>query len=316
MERGAGAVAATLAILKTGGAYVPLDPAYPAERLAWMCRDSGAALVVASAELAARLGESGARMVCPDRDAVEESDRAPRVASGGDHLAYVIYTSGSTGTPKGVAVPHRAVVRLVTNTDYASFGADETFLHFAPISFDAATLELWGPLLNGGRVAIFPPGAASGAELGAFLLAERVTTAWLTAGLFHLMADERLADLGALRQLLAGGDVLSPAHVRRVAEAHPRLRIINGYGPTENTTFTTCHTVAPAELGRAAVLIGTPIANTRVWVLDAAMRPVPVGVAGELYTGGDGLARGYLGRPALTAERFVPDPLGGLGARL
>ncbi|MCP4659179.1 MAG: AMP-binding protein, partial [bacterium] len=193
----------------------------------------------------------------------------------------------------------------------------EVFLQFAPISFDASTLELWGALVNGGRLVVFPAYTPTLRELGAVLERHRVTTLWLTAGLFHQMVDENPAGLSRVRQLLAGGDVLSARHVRRVLDELPACTVINGYGPTENTTFTCCRPMrAAAEVGEP-VPIGRPIANTRVWVLDRRLRPVPVGVFGELCTGGDGLARGYLNRPRRTAESFVPSPVGEQpGARL
>ncbi|MGH9363210.1 MAG: non-ribosomal peptide synthetase, partial [Thermoanaerobaculia bacterium] len=216
-----------------------------------------------------------------------------------------------------MAVSHRNVVRLVRETDFARFGPDEVFLQFAPISFDAATLEIWGPLLNGGRLVVFPPGLASLEELGEAIAREGVTTLWLTAALFHQMVEGHLERLRPLRQLLAGGDVLSAVHVRRALAGLPGVTLINGYGPTEGTTFTCCHTVRAAPAEGASVPIGRPIANTRAYVLDEALRPAPVGIVGQLYAAGDGLASGYFGRPELTAERFVPDPVSGEpGARL
>ena len=180
-----------------------------------------------------------------------------------EHLAYVSFTSGSTGRPKGVAVPQRGVVRLVLNTDFANFGAGDTFLQLAPVAFDASTLEIWGPLLNGGRLVVMPPGAPTLEALGAAIRDEGVTTLWLTAGLFHLMVDERLDDLRGVRQLLAGGDVLSVPQVRKFLRGVPSCRLINGYGPTENTTFTCCHLIAETDLAGGSVPIGRPIANTR-----------------------------------------------------
>ncbi|HEX5872257.1 MAG TPA: non-ribosomal peptide synthetase, partial [Longimicrobium sp.] len=234
-----------------------------------------------------------------------------------DQLAYVMYTSGSTGRPKGVAVPHRAVLRLVRGADYARFGADEAWLQLAPVAFDASTLELWGPLLNGGRVAIFPATLPTVEALGGFIARHGVTSAWLTAGLFHQMVDANLPALGGLTQLLAGGDVLSVPHVRRVLEAHPHLRLVNGYGPTENTTFSCCHRVRAEDAERASIPIGQPIAGSTAYVLDAHLRAVPTDVPGELYVGGEGLARGYLHAPSLTAARYVPHPFSATpGARL
>ena len=313
LDRSPARVVATLAVLEAGGAYVPLDPSHPPERLASALHASAAAVLVTEERWLAVLPPVAAAVLCLDREEAGEEPPTspvdvPEVPASA--LAYVMYTSGSTGEPKGVAVPHRAVIRLVRATGYARFGPDEVFLQLAPYAFDASTLELWGALLNGGRVAIPPPGVLAPAELGELLADHGVTTLWLTAGLFHQMVEDNLAGLAGVRQLLAGGDVLAPAHVRRVVEELPGTRLINGYGPTENTTFTCCHPVAAEDLG-SSVPLGRPISNTRVYVLDRNLAPVPVGVAGELCAGGDGLARGYLDRPAWTAERFVPDPFGG-----
>jgi len=223
-------------------------------------------------------------------------------------LAYVMYTSGSTGRPKGVMVENRAVVRLVRNTNFCHFGPDEVFLLFAPVSFDASTLEIWGPLLTGGRLVVMPPQAASLQEVGRVIRENSVTTLWLTAGLFHLMVDERLDDLRPIRQLLAGGDVLSARHVRQVLDNIPDGCLINGYGPTENTTFTCCHSMRVGDRIPDSVPIGRPISNTRVYILDAGRQPVLPGEPGELYAAGDGVARGYLNDPQGTAEKFLPDP--------
>jgi aspartate racemase len=200
------------------------------------------------------------------------------------------------------------VVRLVKGADYVSLEPDDTLLHLAPLSFDASTFELWGALLNGGRVALLPPGQPSLAEIGEAIRRHRVTTLWLTSGLFHLMVEERLDDLKPLRQLLAGGDILSAEHLARAHRALPHCRLVNGYGPTENTTFTCCYTISDERELRPVVPIGRPIANTRAYVLDRYLQPVAIGVAGMLYAGGDGVARGYWRRPELTAERFLPDP--------
>ena len=221
---------------------------------------------------------------------------------------YVSYTSGSTGSPKGVVVPHRGVVRLVKNADYVSLLPDDTLLHLSPLSFDASTFELWGALLNGGRVVMLPPGPIALADIAEAIRRHAVTTLWLTSGLFHLMVDECIEGLRPLRQLLSGGDVLSPEHVLKAKRALPGCRMINGYGPTENTTFTCCYTVTDESELSPSVPIGRPISNTRVYVLDDALQPVPVGEEGDLYAGGDGVACGYLHQPDLTAERFIPDP--------
>jgi len=247
LERGPETVVAILAVLKAGGAYVPLDPAYPRERLAFMLADSGVAVLVTREGLRAALPADGVAVVCIDREGgriVAEPSTDLSVETGPRALAYVIYTSGSTGTPRGVAVEHRGVVRLVRGADYASFGPDEVVLQASPVSFDASTLELWGALLNGGRLVIPGPNPSL-EELGRAVVRHGVTTLWLTAGLFQVMVQERLEELAGVRQLLAGGDVLPVDAVARVRERFPALRLINGYGPTENTTFTCCHTVGP-----------------------------------------------------------------------
>ncbi|MCP4659516.1 MAG: amino acid adenylation domain-containing protein, partial [bacterium] len=312
IERSAAMIVALLGILKAGGAYLPVDPDLPRERLAFMLEESGASILLTEEKFRGRLAGAAAQMVCPDadRDQITAHPTAdPDSGARAENLAYVNFTSGSTGTPKGVSVPHRAVVRLVRGSTFTELGPDEVFLLLAPLSFDASTLELWGSLLHGARLAIYPDEKVALAELGETLRRHHVTTLWLTAGLFHLMMDERPEDLRTVRQLLAGGDVLSVPHVRRRVAEQGRGVLINGYGPTEGTTFTCCHPVRGADPIGSSVSIGRPIANTRTYIVDRALRPVPLGASGELEIGGDGLARGYLNRPDLTADRFIPDSL-------
>jgi amino acid adenylation domain-containing protein len=299
LERSFELVVALVAVLKAGGAYLPLRPDEPAVRLRYMLDQAEARVLLTDQ----RMSVPGVAVL--DVDGAESADAVVPTGSA-DALAYVCYTSGSTGHPKGVAVPHRGVVRLVHDTDWLDFGPGETFLQLCPPTFDVAAFEIWGALLSGGRLVLHPPGPLSLPELAECLRTEEITTLWLTAGLFHRMVDRHLDSLGGLRQLVAGGDVLSPAHVNRVLAAHPRVRMVNGYGPTENTCFTTCHTVT-GPVGDT-VPIGQPVAGTRVYVLDEHQRPVPDGEWGELYTAGAGLARGYLNDPELTARRFLPDP--------
>jgi len=205
-----------------------------------------------------------------------------------------------------VCVEHRAVVRLVKQTNFIDLGEQEVFLQLAPISFDASTLELWGSLLNGGCLVVSPPGPLSPAEIGELLVCHSVSVLWLTSALFNRMVDEQLEALTGVRQVLAGGEALSGSHVRRFLERIGESgRLVNGYGPTENTTFTCCHVMRRGDEPGTTVPIGRPIANTRVYVLDATRHPVPAGVVGELYAAGDGLARGYLNQEALTREKFV-----------
>jgi aspartate racemase len=312
LDRSAGLVVGLLGVLKAGATYVPLDPGDPPARLESLLRDAGAgALLTERRRCGSFPPDWAARAICLDenREVIAREPSDPPAAPLAGQLACVMYTSGSTGTPKGVAVPHRAVVRLVRGTEYFQGGPSETFLQLAPVAFDASTFEIWGALLTGARLVVAPPGTLSLEEIGRVVRDHGVTTMWLTAGLFHLMVDRGVEDLRGVRQLLAGGDVLSPAHVVRVLHELPHCRLVNGYGPTESTTFAACHPVA-ADDPRGSVPIGRPIANTRAYVLDRRMQPVPAGMPGELYLGGAGLARGYLGRPGLTADRFVPDPFG------
>ena len=300
-----------LGILKAGGAYVPLDPEYPNSRLQFMLEDARVPVLITQESLLENLPRNTAEIICLDdlpEKIANESKSDPEITTTPDNLAYVMYTSGSTGKPKGVAVTHRNVVRLVRNTNYASFSPDEIFLQSATISFDASTFEIWGSLLNGARLALMPPGASSLGELAQALKRYQVTTLWLTAGLFHLMVDNHLDDLRGVRQLLAGGDVLSVTHVQKVFAELKDTRLINGYGPTESTTFACCHPINDLTNVNGSVPIGRPISNTSVYILDRCRNPVPIGVQGELYIGGDGVARGYLDRPDLNAERFVHDP--------
>lgn len=310
LERSPELVVALLAILRTGSFYVPLDAKLPPARRETLLRVVRPAAVVTRAD--GRLALQGLRGVGPGHGPAPAGSPPERRPVPSDALAYVLFTSGSTGAPRGVAVEHRAVTRLVEGLDrYAAAGPDEAFLGLAPVSFDASTFELWGCLARGARLVLHPPAPVSLEGLDEVLSRTRVTVLWLTAGLFHLVVDRRPEALEGLRVLLAGGDVLAPGAVSRVVRRLPRVRLIDGYGPTENTTFTTCHVVRRTSTAGASVPIGQPIPATRVQVVDRELHPVPLGVPGELLAGGAGLARGYLGRPAATAAAFVPDPCPG-----
>jgi acyl-coenzyme A synthetase/AMP-(fatty) acid ligase len=228
----------------------------------------------------------------------------------------VLFTSGSTGTPKAVAVPHRAVVRVTRCANFVQVGPEERVLHAAPLAFDASTFEVWWPLTQGATLVIAPPGLLSFDDLATTITRHRVTTLWLTAALFDQYVRHHLPSLRAVRQLLAGGDVLSPAAVQRFTRELPECRLINGYGPTECTTFAVCGPLTDDDAARARIPLGRPIAHTAVRLLDEHLGAVPVGAVGELCIAGAGLARGYLGDPAAVAERFVPDPHGPPGTRL
>ncbi|MGH9945856.1 MAG: non-ribosomal peptide synthetase [Pyrinomonadaceae bacterium] len=300
-----------LGILKAGCAYLPLDPDDPKERLAAIIRDAKVSFLLTKSALHGRFPIDSAKIICIDSEQLgDENSENPNLPTTVNNLAYVMFTSGSTGRPKGVMVEHRSIVRLVKGADYADFGANNVFLQFAPVTFDASTFEIWGALLNGARLAIMPEGVSSLADLGNAISEYGVTTLWLTAGLFHLMVDERIEDLRPLRQLLAGGDVLSVTHVQKFLDTLD-CDLINGYGPTENTTFSCTYKVSrDGEFGRS-IPIGKPIANTQVFILDEDLNSVNNGEAGELYFGGEGLARGYLNIDEMTTEKFITNPFPG-----
>ncbi|WP_460862723.1 amino acid adenylation domain-containing protein, partial [Rheinheimera gaetbuli] len=317
LERSPQLIVAILAVLKAGGAYVPLDPEYPQERLALMQADAGLGTVLTRESLAAEW---------LPRDSRVELDSVPVQASLAgyaqdnlelayqpEQLAYVTYTSGSTGTPKGVMVEHRNVVSLVCGVDYVELNADTVTLLHSPASFDAATFEIWAALLNGGVLALHQGSSADVEALAESVAHYDVTTLWLTAGLFDVFSEAILRPLPKLRQLLAGGDIVNRAAVRAVQQRNPQLQCINGYGPTENTTFSTTYSIPQVQEG-GALPIGRPLTNRHAYVLDSQQRLVPVGVSGELYVGGAGLARGYLNRAELTAERFIANPFAPKGS--
>jgi amino acid adenylation domain-containing protein len=310
-ERSLETIVGLLGILKAGGAYVPLDPSYPQERLAFMVEDTQISILLTQRSQIDTVPNYRGAIVCLDQDgdaiALESADN-PSNTTTASHLAYVTFTSGSTGKPKGVSVGHRGCVRLVKETHYANFHTEAVFLQLAPLAFDASTFEIWGSLLNGARLVLFPADKPSLEELEQVIEQHQVTTLWLTAGLFHLIVDERPDALKPLRQLLAGGDVLSVPHVQRFLQANPDCQLINGYGPTEGTTFTCCYPITTAALTSSSIPIGRPIANTQVYLLDRHLQPVPIGAVGELHIGGDGLAREYFNRPDLTAEKFISNP--------
>ncbi len=304
-------VVGMLAILKSGGAYVPVDPLWPAKRISLVLQDTAVPILVAMERSLDRLPSHDAELVCVESaDAASKKQHESNLPSATDpsNLAYVMYTSGATGHPKGVLVEHRGVVRLVRNTNYFPFGPEDVFLQIAPLCFDVSTLELWGPLLNGGQVVLHPPAAVSIGGLGRKIRRYGIRTLVLTPPLFHAVVDENLDVLSPLTHLIVGGDVISVAHARRVVEQlDTRLTVV--YGPTENTCITTAFSPTAAELsGFTSMPLGHPISGTNVVILDESLRPVPQGEIGELCTGGQGVARGYLNQPELTAERFISDP--------
>ncbi|MGY1919684.1 amino acid adenylation domain-containing protein [Pseudomonas tolaasii] len=283
-----------LAILKCAAVYVPLDVNAPLERQAFMVQDSGAQRVLNTlADL--------------NLDAL--SPRNPDLAQSSEDVAYIMYTSGSTGAPKGVQVPHRAISRLVLNNGYADFNERDRVAFASNPAFDASTLDVWAPLLNGGCVVVVEHAVLlSQAAFASLLQEQAVSVLWMTAGLFHQYADAMLPVFRQLRYLIVGGDVLDPLVISRVLKHGKPQHLLNGYGPTEATTFSTTFDITTA--GEGAIPIGRPIGNAQAYVLDARQQPVPLGVVGELYIGGAGVAKGYLNQPQLTAEKFIPNPFG------
>ncbi|CDL85477.1 Putative Phenylalanine racemase (ATP-hydrolyzing) (fragment) [Xenorhabdus szentirmaii DSM 16338] len=329
IERSPELIIGLLAILKAGGAYVPLDPNYPPERLAYMLGDSApVALLTQETHLNGLFNQrpDALPMVLLDNDdtflsamslstgslPTKETGNPDPQALGlkSRHLACVLYTSGSTGQPKGVMVEHRNVLRLIVNSGFAELGQEDCVAHCANIAFDASTWEIWSALLNGGRLHVVPSSTLlDPLRFCDSLVQGKVTALWLTAGLFNEYLDALRPLYGQLHYLLVGGDVLEPKKIRQVKLAGSQpVHLINGYGPTETTTFATTYEIAaPVDVTRS-VPIGRPIGNTRIYLLDSQGQPVPLGVAGEIHIAGAGVTRGYLNRPGLTAERFLIDP--------
>ncbi|HKN83271.1 MAG TPA: amino acid adenylation domain-containing protein [Pyrinomonadaceae bacterium] len=310
-RRSVGMVVAMLAVLKAGGAYVPLDPDYPRERLASMLEVSRCPVLVSHGVMAEGLaGDEQGRVLVDTTDPTidSESDSDPADNTDLENPAYIIFTSGSTGTPKGIVIPHRAVNHLVVGADYVELGPSNCVAQASNASFDAATFEVWGALLNGAQLVGLPLDVIlSPRDFAEEIRRQRIDTLFLTAALFNQIARELPEAFAPLEHLLFGGEAADPSAVRQVLEKGGPRRLLNVYGPTESTTFASWQLVREVPGAAVTIPIGRPISNTRLYILDLHLQPVPVGVTGELHIAGDGLARGYLD-PSLTAERFVPDP--------
>ena len=323
LERSAEAIVVLLGILKVGAAYLPLDLKYPLSRLAFMLEDANAQYVVTHSASRPLLPQDtvivdvAALLAGADDGTSSDSEPSSRSRMDGETVAYVMYTSGSTGEPKGIEICHQSVVRLVQNVGYMRLGTEVSFLHAAPLGFDASTLEIWGPLLNGGKCVLHAEAVPTGSGVAQSISMHGVNAVWLTAALFNAIIDDNPLNLRGLDQLLVGGEALSVSHVVRAQKALPDVTLINGYGPTECTTFTATYPIPrDTDASARSIPIGRPIAATSVHIVNQRLQPVPVGVVGELCVGGPGLARGYLRRPELTAQRFVANPFGPVGDRL
>ncbi|WP_432741955.1 amino acid adenylation domain-containing protein [Streptomyces sp. JH002] len=310
-------VPALLGVLKAGAAYVPLDGEYPAERLAFVLADAGVEVVLVEPELVDRIPEGPWRVVPVGEDTFAEQPATdPGIAVSPDQTAYVIYTSGSTGRPKGVLTTHRNVVDLL-GAPALALTADDRLLHNASIAFDVATWELWAPLVAGGELVLPAEPDITTENLSRWVREHEITVLHLTASLFRLTAEKVPEVFDRVRMVLTGSEVISPDHVRQMLARHHQLVVVNCWGPTETTTFTVCQAFGSPDDVPDPAPLGRPIGGAEVFVLDERLMPVPPSVIGEIHVAGPSLARGYAGRPDLTAERFLPDHLTGTpGGRL
>jgi amino acid adenylation domain-containing protein/non-ribosomal peptide synthase protein (TIGR01720 family) len=307
LERSPEAIISMLATLEAGGAYLPLDPSYPKERLAFMIKDAGVRMIITDRRLRERLPEGGEVLLADELPSVDTGDHILPEVCDPDCLAYLMYTSGSTGLPKAVEVTHRGIVRLVSSGLFA-LGEHDVELQLVSLSFDPSALEIWSCLLGGGKLVLHPSRNPSLEEIGDALREHHITSTILITGLFPLMVDERLEDLAGLRQLIVGGDVMPPSAAQKLLQTAPGLRLINAYGPTEGSIVATAHVMTnPAEVS-TPIPIGKPVASAQIYLLDPTGRLAPDGLPGEIWIGGDGVARGYRGRPDLTMQRFAAGP--------
>ncbi|WP_405762549.1 amino acid adenylation domain-containing protein [Streptomyces sp. NBC_01420] len=316
LERNATFAAALIAVLKTGAGHVLLDPDFPDERLRSAATEAGISHLVTRTGLAGRL--PGAWTTCtegPDDVSGQNSGNLD-VPIGGDDLACVMFTSGSTGRPKGIVSSHRNLVSTLVGQTYLPTGPDEVFLQSSPVSWDAFSLEFWGPLLHGARVVLQPGQKPEPSLIAELAPKHRVTTLLLSASLFNYLTDEHPETFASVTTAYTVGEAASPVHVHKLQTAWPGIRVMNGYGPAEAMIYATTHTIEPSDQPHTVIPIGIPLVNKPLYVLDPALRLCSPGATGELYVSGDGLAHGYLNRSDLTATHFVPNPYGPAGSRL
>ncbi len=311
MDKSPALIITTLAIVKLGAIYVPIDINYPEERKQFIIEDTHLKLLIVQEKYADRFQKGSFQLVSYEQlERQFSSSQAPSLSIDPDDLAYIMYTSGSTGNPKGVEITHRGILRLFIHSRSLEFFPEDNFLFMSNISFDGATYEIWGALLNGASLSIYPYSTIEIDELHRFLLESEVTVALFSAKFFTLLADQKVDDLKEMRVMMSIGDIMSIHHTKKMMGQLPQCQIYNGYGPTENTACTTLYRVENLKEIENGIPIGKAISNTSVYILDEYLEPVPIGVAGLLFTGGDGLARGYLHRPDLTSEKFIPSPFG------
>ena len=312
LERSLEMLVALLGVLKAGGAYLPLEPACPRERISFILNDAQVPLLLTKNSLLAELPQTEINIICLDsqRETIDlESQTSPKVESRASGLAYVIYTSGSTGHPKGVAVPHRAVNRLVCQTNYVQIQSNDRIAQASNIAFDAATFEIWGAWLNGATlIGISKERLLSPADFASQLKDKSITTLFLTTALFNQLASTVPQAFRNLKYLLFGGEVVDSKWVKAILQWGAPQNLLQVYGPTEGTTFSTWYQIKEVSRDTRAIPIGRPISNTQVYLLNSALEPVPIGMTGELYIGGEGLALGYFNRPELTQQKFITNP--------
>jgi amino acid adenylation domain-containing protein len=306
MQRSPETIAVLLGILKARAAYVPLDLKLPGERLRYIAQDAMLREIFADAAGTLKLRKAAVDEieVLPATSKEDIPDESPNLPSSKYDLANILYTSGSTGKPKGSMLEHRGILRLVTDTTWLTFSKGDVLLQISALSFDISAFEVWGPLLNGGSVVAVPQTPSIG-EIGHLLDRFKVTTLWLTAGLFNVVMEECPGAVRNIKQLLTGGDIASPRHARIALEHLKGGELLNCYGPTENTTFSTCHRVKLRDTEQPSIPIGSPVDKSPVYLLDDSMRPIHDLRVGEIFVGGEGLSRGYWNRPELNAEKFV-----------